>query len=87
MHDSSYQQDCATGLTSFRQSLDCLPDILAPLGSDKGLANNDKSNQYEKHLKAIVNYLKYTFSDVDAVIAADPVLGHVLGPSESLVSH
>lgn len=53
------------------------------LAAEKGLANYDKSNKYETLLKDIVNASKYTLSDVDDIIDADPLLGPILGPSES----
>ena len=55
---------------------------MANIGADKGLANYDKSDQYETLLKDIVNMNKSTLGDTSKLIDADPLLGPMLGPSK-----
>ena len=54
------------------------------IGADKGLANYDKSDQYETLLKGIVNANKLTLGDTSRLVDADPLLGPLLGQSKRI---
>jgi hypothetical protein len=57
--------------------------LLDQLGSDKGLANYDKTNDIEILLKKIVDLNKCFLKVVYEMINDIPVLGPILAPSKS----
>ena len=56
--------------------------LLAQLGSDKGLANYDKTDSLETLLKNVVNANKDLLKNVTEMSYAIPGLGSTVGPSE-----
>ncbi len=80
---SSFQQQSSTQLSGFRDNLSGFSDILAQLGSDKGLANYDRNNDVETLLKNVVNVNKNTLSSVSKAVYELPAVGGTLGPRMS----
>lgn len=56
---------------------------LAQTGSDKGLANYDRTNDLETLLKDTVDLTKDTLNAVDLLVHNIPILGPILDPSAS----
>jgi hypothetical protein len=81
-NDNSFQQQCATELTSFYSNLFGVEDILKTLGCEKGLANYDRDNELETILKNSINIIKDLLREVLAIVEDIPFLGRILGPSE-----
>ena len=80
--DANSRQEAADHLATYKQTLGSLYPLFANIGADKGLANYDKSNEYETLLKDIINANKYLLKDTSDLIDATPLLGPLLGPSK-----
>jgi hypothetical protein len=82
-NDADFQKECTSQLSAYQSNLLGLHALLAPLGSDKGLANYDTSNDIETLLKNIINLNKSTLDTCAEIVTNIPVLGPILGPSQS----
>jgi len=89
--DFDFQRDCVAALTGFNTNVDSFQTALAGAassasgGSDKGLANYDKTNDLETLLKNLANLTKNVLSSIDALVYNLPVVGPILGPSMSFL--
>ena len=81
--DLDFQRDFASQLSGFSTNMLGFQTALAQAGSDKGLANYDRTNSLETLLKDTVNLNKNALTAVDVVVYNIPVLGPILGPSAS----
>lgn len=77
---SSFQQQSSTEVSTFRSHLSGFSDIFAQLGSDKGLANYDKTDSLQTLLKNVVNANKNILSTTDQLVYQVPAVGGTLGP-------
>jgi hypothetical protein len=80
--DENSRREAAEHLASYKETLGSLYPLFAHIGADKGLANYDKSDQYETLLKDIVNATKNTLGGTSSLVDAIPVIGPLLGPSK-----
>lgn len=84
-NDPDFQSNFVTALTNFNNNMDDFNTALADStsrgsGSDKGLANYDRTNVLESLLKEVVNANKDTLSATVVTVDKIPILGPVLGP-------
>lgn len=80
--DSDFHQQAASQLTGFHTQLLGFESILQQIGSDKGLKNYDRTNQFETLLKKVVNLNKDTLSSITTISYNLPIVGTTLGPSK-----
>jgi hypothetical protein len=82
-NNDDMQRRIVTEARGYQSNFLELQSLLDQLGSDKGLANYDDTNDLETLLKNIVNLNKCLLTEVYDLINDIPVLGPVLGPSKS----
>jgi hypothetical protein len=82
-----YQQECAQALGEYQETYSGLKGLLAQLGSDKGLKNYDGEDPVQVLLKDVVNAHKDILHSVSVIVNNLPILGPILGPSESSSSY
>jgi hypothetical protein len=81
-----FHQQAASELTAFHTNMLGLQTLLTELGADKGLANDDRTDDLETLLKNVINVNKDTLSYVTTITYNLPLVGKTLGPSEHLHS-
>lgn len=82
LSNENFIQDCTQQITSLHNALQGTNSLLSGLARDKGLANYDKSDQFQTALKDLINSVKTFLSALDRLVYQFPFVGPILGPSK-----
>ncbi|KAI8995624.1 hypothetical protein BD414DRAFT_480074 [Trametes punicea] len=78
--DADFNQQVVSEFIAYKAGLGRFQNILAQLGTDKGLANYDRTDELQTLLKDLINSMKDTLEAITVLVQEIPGLGPILGP-------